>query len=252
MRDTSEYYKCINVHQWREMPARLRARARQLPSHVLWHQRESPPPYLRPMIEKCLPRLIEKCGNASLRSIKFIRMSMEVAGQLLKIFPDIKIIHLTRDPRAMLDSQVRKNDMGSRYFDSFVQNTNAMCMRMKHDLDLLHTLKKYHPLAFYSMQYENFVQSPITATGKLLDFLGLTFTDKMKNYVASKTILAEKNSTERAAVWRHHISAQHLKVLDANCDQVYTDLGYIKYPSILHIRNLSMPTFLSVVDEKSL
>ena len=64
---------------------------------------------------------------------------------LLNAFPDIKIIHLTRDPCAMLDSQVRKNDMRAREFDRFVYTTANMCSKMWRDLQLCHVLKNAYP-----------------------------------------------------------------------------------------------------------
>ena len=170
---------------------------------------------------------------------------MNVAERLLKNFPDIKIIHLTRDPRAMLDSQVRKNDNNARYFGSFVKTSTDMCARMKRDLDLLKPLKETYPESFHSLQYENFANSPIEESEKLLNFLGFELTIPLKSYLESKTITAKTNSSERSTVWRNHISAQHLNVIDLKCDKVYSELGYIKYPSISDIRNLSNPTTIS-------
>ena len=277
MRDTGDYYRCLRVRQWHERPTGLSSstghshlsfnrflnptslinpnKQKEIPlprMHALQRQRRPPSKHLLHKIQKCLPLLTENCENATTRLFKFIRLSMEVAGRLLPKFSDIKIIHLTRDPRAMLDSQVRKNDNGAKHFDSFVENTIDMCTRLKRDLDRLYILRKSYPESFYSIQYERFAQSPIKESEKLMNFLGFKLSKTIKSYVESKTILAEKNSSERAAVWRHHISLQHLNALDLNCDKVYTELGYIKYPSILDIRNFSKPTFLAAKEKDSI
>ena len=268
MRDTGDYYRCLDIRQSYSRPGGLHfSRHLRLPFNhfqspkgfinaknqtrillprmgTLIRQRiTSPSKLLLPKIQRCLHLMTDKCVNSTARLFKFIRMSMGVAERLLQNSPDIKIIHLSRDPRAMLDSQVRKNDNNARQFNSFVKTSTDMCTRMKHDLDLLQTLKKYYPESFYSLQYETFIQSPFKQSENLMHFLGFELTTTLKSYIESKTISAEKNSSERSTVWRHHISSQHLNVIDLSCDKVYSDLGYIKYHSILEIRNLSNPTF---------
>ena len=237
MRDTAAYFSCIHVNSHH--------RTKHLKNLHVMPSRFSAPSlsFYIPIIKRCLPFLTKKCENATVRIIKFIRMRMEVVENLLKKFPEIKIIYLTRDPRAMLDSQVRKNDMDSKKFDYFVQNTISMCGKMQRDLKLLPVLNETFPNSIYPVQYEKFVQSPLKETESLFEFLGLNFTDAVKDYVASKTILSEPSSAERAQIWRSHISVQHLNVIDANCAMIYQELGYIKLSSILDIRNTSKATF---------
>ena len=68
---------------------------------------------------------------------------------LFNAFPDIKIIHLTRDPCAMLDSQVRRNDMRAREFNRFVYTTANMCRKMWRDLQLFHVLKNAYRFSMF-------------------------------------------------------------------------------------------------------
>ena len=234
MRDTSLYYRCIQANEHKMH----RESSRVDPAEPL---------LVRPVIAKCLPLLTKKCENSTIRIIKFIRMRMAVAENLLNAFPDIKIIYLTRDPRAMMDSQVRKNDMGARRFDHFVYNTNDMCGKMWGDLQLFHALKNTYPNSIYPIQYEHFIQSPLKVTEKMFGFLELNFTDSIKNYVASKTVLTQSESEKHISVWRKHISIENLNVVDVNCEKVYKELGYIKLSSILDIRNVSKATFMKSV-----
>ena len=244
-----KYLLLPNKTKQRLPPMHFAARQQIPPVHFAARQQmemnaETQLQYFRPIIRKCLPLLTTDCKNAKTRAIKFIRLSMEVAKYLIENYPGIKIIHLTRDPRAMMDSQVRKNDMGSRHFASFVDNTESMCTRMQRDLELLQALNKSYSRAIYSVQYEHFLDAPLAETEKLFDFLGLNFHEGIKDYVASKTVEQETTSINKTQIWRHHISQQHLNVVDHKCVKVYNELGYIKHPSVLDIRNLSKPTYL--------
>ena len=55
----------------------------------------------------CLVKESLFCKKASNIVIKILRLSLQSAKALLKTIPDLKIIHLLRDPRAVLNSRVK-------------------------------------------------------------------------------------------------------------------------------------------------
>ena len=57
-------------------------------------------------VRLCLPEAIERCENAKHRLFKFIRLPMRIIQQLMPIYPNLQVIHLIRDPRGSLMSQI--------------------------------------------------------------------------------------------------------------------------------------------------
>ena len=53
----------------------------------------------------CLPVLYQACLSSKVSVAKILRLSMERAEVLLKEDPKIKIVHLVRDPRGILNSR---------------------------------------------------------------------------------------------------------------------------------------------------
>ena len=54
---------------------------------------------------QCLPRTTETCHRVALHGLKGIRISMDVANDLLSLDHEIKVIHLIRDPRGLAHSR---------------------------------------------------------------------------------------------------------------------------------------------------
>ncbi|WAR08039.1 hypothetical protein MAR_017997 [Mya arenaria] len=56
-------------------------------------------------ITSCLKKPIQDCQSASFVVLKFIRMRIGELASLLPYFPNMKIVHLIRDPRGMFNSR---------------------------------------------------------------------------------------------------------------------------------------------------
>lgn len=65
-------------------------------------------------IPTCIEALITKCKQAKHRVIKVILSSMELAEQVLNSVKNVKVIHLLRDPRAVVASRVRVGAVSKR------------------------------------------------------------------------------------------------------------------------------------------
>lgn len=195
-------------------------------------------------IEKCLPLLTYKCREANLRLAKFIRMSMEMAGKLLKSNRDIRVIHLLRDPRAMMDSQLRKNDMNVNVFQTFKWRTRYMCSRMQKDLSFSAQLKIQYPDRIFTLRYEDLVDDPLKTGQRIFDFIEIPFSSNDKQFILSTSIDTKLNATYRANIWRDHISQRHLDVVNTYCKNLYKKLGYVSFNSVDSVRNLHLQDHL--------
>ncbi|XP_045202965.2 uncharacterized protein LOC123556378 [Mercenaria mercenaria] len=226
----------INRQHWSKRQADIINRARNLRlSQTLQN------PVVEKNIQSCLPRLIDRCRNATTRLTKYIRMTMEMVEGLLDKVGNLRVIHLLRDPRAMMDSQLRKNDMNVKSFPVFQRRTRYMCTRMNMDLDIAEKLKKSYPGQIFTLRYEDLVDDPLKTSQKLFNFIDIPFTSADKKFITSTSIETVKDSKYRASVWRSHITSEHLNVVNRYCYKLYNTLGYISFEHISDVRDLKLP-----------
>jgi hypothetical protein len=192
-------------------------------------------------INSCLPQLINKCRNATVRLAKYIRMTMEIVENIIPNFQNLRVIHLLRDPRAMMDSQLRKNDMNVKSLPSFVKRTRYMCARMKNDLDISERLRKSYQSQIYTLRYEDLADNPLNIGQRLFRFIGVPFSSNDKRFITSTSLKPVKDSKYRAGIWRNHITQKHLQIVDRHCHHLYKRLGYRHFTSIADVRNLAIP-----------
>jgi len=59
---------------------------------------------------KCVPILRSVCQRSSLRAAKTVRAPMLSMAALLAADPDLRVVHLLRDPRAVVSSRRDAHD----------------------------------------------------------------------------------------------------------------------------------------------
>lgn len=188
------------------------------------------------VVQKCLPLLYEKCQPAKIRVMKFIRLTLTAAFSVAKRLDNVRIIHLVRDPRAMLDSNLRKKEMNVGRIQGFEDRAKMMCQKIRKDSELVDIIKTEYPGLLFSLRYEDFVDDPLGSAKELFDSIGENFLASDKEFVKSRSIEAARNSTIRAAVWRSHIPFKHLQIMDKHCKDVYEKFGYVQLTSV-NVRN---------------
>ena len=88
-------------------------------------------------VRPCIQLLRNSCLQAPVRAIKTIRLSMDIILDAMRQRSDIKVVHLTRDPRAMVSSRKAIDDFNEK------DESAMICSRMLHDLQLTGTLQSY-------------------------------------------------------------------------------------------------------------
>ena len=195
--------------------------------HVI--QKNENQPANKTLIRQCLPLLTDRCKKADTIVHKYIRANMNITERLLETFPHLKVIHLVRDPRGMMDSLTRKNDFGSGTYEHFKSNTKAMCDRVRFDLRYAPKVRQRFGDRMMMVRQEDISEEPMNTIKTIFDFLGLTMTAE------DVDLLPEKG--EHLEVWRKHITDVNLKIVDEYCHDLYDELGYIPQDNIAKIRN---------------
>lgn len=233
--DVASYFQCVE----RKQPL-LRVRRKTKPISVQFVRNE----YVR----HCLPLLTERCKNASVRLTKFIRLSMHSIEPILRRLENIspvKVVHLVRDPRAMLDSQLRKNDLRVRNFYMFQRRTRQMCSRIREDIRLAQLTKQRYPNTIYSIRYEDIVDKQMSTFSNLFSFLGLHVTEGVRKYISETS--TNVSEIYKRYIWRQTIPQRNLLVVDKYCSDIYGSLGYLPFSSIGDVRDRTNPDHTEVV-----
>lgn len=160
-------------------------------------------------------------------------MTMKMAEDILEDKNDanIKIINLYRDPRAMMDSQLRKNDVNVRHFPTFVNRTQFMCNSMLRDQGIAERLKNIYPDKIHTVRYETLIDRPEETVRRMFNFLGIPFLVGDLEFVRRSSV-----SNSSMPAWRRHISQEHLQVVDRHCHKLYDIFGYIPLHKIVQVK----------------
>lgn len=174
------------------------------------------------------------CQNSPVRIIKVIRSRLSWVEQLLDD-PNfnLKIIHLTRDPRASIFSNRRIG---------FPSDPYKRCGALNADLEKFSELVARYPTKLTQVSFETLCQNPSLTVSKLHSFLygdptipqlTMQFTNLMFGY-------NEQNPTGmRFQAWRNSISEELLSEIENEplCRSAITKVGHVVFGSISNTRN---------------
>lgn len=181
-------------------------------------------------------------------------------NRIHKLFPDSKIIHITRDYRDNYLSLIKVN------FE--VPMVPLVIYRWKFALKRMWKLKKKYPDLIYSIRYEDLATNPEQEFQKLCRFLNIHYDPSVMNFYEKKTEIqkaysgeAEINivhkslfnpiSTQRMNVWKTQMSEHNIRVADLVIGKTAGKAGYIrKYTSFnpgLYLRILPTLVYAAIM-----
>lgn len=184
----------------------------------------------------CLAKLKARCMSSSLRVIKTIRVSMETIEVLMKQDPDVKIIHLLRDPRGHIHGWLAH----SRRERAQLRNVfiNGVCNRIVNDINKMKSLKERYPQQFTELIYEDFIHYPLEVSKNLHMFLNVPFNDMLIDWLhtvistgnGSNSVMSivKNNSVDTAYEWTK-MPWDTVKLVNTHCRDI---ISHGKFPLI--------------------
>ncbi|XP_076032331.1 uncharacterized protein LOC143020050 [Oratosquilla oratoria] len=175
------------------------------------------------------------CDAAPLRLIKTIRFRSFFGASWLRRRPDIKVIHLVRDPRGIISS-VKK---GGGIWGKHNRDAELQCLNMKDDLQLETLLG---PQRYLRIRYEDLVDNTTRVTKDALEFAGVGLTEEVKGYIEKHT---EGDSRGKGSNymgtyrdqsflhdrWKTILTRNEIEDIQTTCSDVMEKLDYKPYRS---------------------
>lgn len=154
--------------------------------------------------------------------------------ELLKLFPDAKFIHLTRDHR--------DNIVSLKNVDFEGPFAALLAYRWRHSARGLHYIKKKHSGRFYTIRYEDLVTEPVKYYQELCNFLGIAYHDEvfefykmqgeaMKKFDHTRIMKYHKSlfspiNNKKVGVWKKELSDLDVRIADFVCGRWVEVQGY--------------------------
>ena len=161
---------------------------------------------------------------------------IDFVGPILEHFPDIKLVHIVRDPRDVCLSMIRARFGPKNYF--------AAATAWSKYLSKVTALKKrYTKAKFIEIRYEKLLASPETVLKDLCTRLGvdyagamLQFYDNEHPYNTDKTNLENLRRPlmiDNSGQWRHEFSERAVATIECIAEVSMADYGYLRSAEIL-------------------
>ncbi|XP_069141630.1 carbohydrate sulfotransferase 5-like [Argopecten irradians] len=204
--------------------------------------------YSQDGVVNCLRHLEATCVPAELRTIKSIRINMDTVHLLHQRLPSLKVIHVIRDPRGIMNSRFK---VKLSNWINLETEVSALCKRMARNKEIA-TIMNEENVYIKEVVYELLAEHPIGISEDIYKFAGLEFSPAVLKRVFKMTHYSplardcdwctkRSNSTSTSLRWRTQLDLAHALVIDSQCVHLYNAIGYLPVHDLYHLRNLNMP-----------
>lgn len=189
-----------------------------------------------------------KCKNATHRVSKVLRLSTDLYSEILRERKNLKVIHLFRDPRAIMNSRIKTPWYPSQTPDAIIENAKGLCKKMLDDFREGKKVLSLYPDRFRFIYYEDLNENLLNKTKILYRYLGMDLNERYYPEVIKMSAFSnatDQTSREKntAFWWRRTLPWDIVQKMESVCSEVYKQLGYKSLSSIEQYRDL---TFKSV------
>lgn len=188
---------------------------------------------------RCLPELTEQCRRSEIVAVKTIRLRMKSTNELIETDPDVRLVYMIRDPRAMLNSWWTHTPIAKKRRYSakeMAADAKIMCVRILSDWRAFIELATKHSNNCLWFRYEDLSESPEAIADRVYRFLGYQripgiVMKELQKMTTGNTSDGEfgvlrENSSFTASQWIYSMPAKLQKMVTVNCLDLLVELGY--------------------------
>lgn len=193
------------------------------------------------------------CKNSTHIATKIVRLTVDNLEYVLQNLPHVKVIHLIRDPRAIINSRIatswyQLDESPKDNHRRISTDAKDLCLRMKYDLKAGIKLKKKYGKRFAFVMFED-LQNDLKSKAKMLyTHLGIDQSNSASKLANIPSILENEHVVKKkwgdyTNWWRFQLSISALQVIDSVCEDVTSALGYRTFANEVELKNVSTNAF---------
>ncbi|XP_045215422.2 carbohydrate sulfotransferase 1-like [Mercenaria mercenaria] len=195
----------------------------------------------------CLKKQEQKCRNASHIVTKVLRLTTGSYDKLLEKRKNLKILHLFRNPFAIINSRTESKGYPVR---DFVSNAAVLCKKMQLDYEGGIRLAAKYPGRVKLVFYEDIKSNVIEKMNKLYEYIGMeSDDDEVKKLNKVKTNKGKSNTpsmsrtrvSDNAHWWRGHMSFLKYQGVRDKCKQLMTTFNLTNFKDRQELLKLDIP-----------
>ena len=256
------YYTEFLSYQYSSLRHRLASRA--LSSPPLCPENYNNPRYsirmcapLRPQTASAICRLHKHTAVKTIRFNSFHKLSylMDNGGPMDF---SLKVIHLIRDPRAVLNSRVLDNSRQNWTIKSVGEYAQSMCRDMLRNIKYAVSAPAWLHGRYTLIRYEDLATNPHQIAEQLYRYLGVTIAPQVRSWIdrtlrdgfKSNSLLdsiyrqfsySTQNLTDSVQKWRTQIPYSIVRLIETECYEVMNLVGYKIVEDEDELRTVSFP-----------
>ena len=148
---------------------------------------------------------------------------------------ECKIIHLVRDPRAVVESLkflafFRRSHDPRRELSWYVER---ICHQMEFDVKIGKLLKAFSPDGYKLIRFEDLARNPLRVVNELYKFTGIEMLENINKWLHETTQIrhgnaysTSRNSQQVVSNWRRKMSSSNVQIVEKYCAKVMGQLNY--------------------------
>nr|XP_022294275.1 carbohydrate sulfotransferase 1-like [Crassostrea virginica] len=183
-------------------------------------------------VNKCLHIWKESCESSKFRIIKVVRLSLDWMEKLLQTFPNLVVVHLVRDPRAI---QISRSKLGENIFEDIRKSFTELCTLLSWNIYFETRLNGTYGRIF-RLYYEKLALRPLETSMWLYKRLALRYTPNVRAHVhrltraglpdECPTCAGRANSSAHVQSWKGLYNQSQLNDIEEVCGTYLKELGY--------------------------
>lgn len=181
----------------------------------------------RQLDDTCSSAMRNACSGRQVRAVKCVRATMDSMEPLLSELPNVRVVHLMRDPRGVVLSRMKFHDSTrNRYSDggndSMAREAELYCRTVAKDARKRIDLERRYPGKIVSLFYEDFVTDIEGYTEKIYRFLDLEMTNSTTSWAAAASKGKNgKDAVSIANTWQDELTYKDSSSIVRRCEEFF-------------------------------